>query len=173
MGWGNRFLHIFGLANINRGLPLLGRRQMHYCIKLISINPLLVLRFIWWVWSKQLMPMPYLVWTSRFTYQHIFSTSWKRIFYRYIFHYSKHLDSLLDIVKGGLLLPLTFRKRGIGFVNYNTPSMYMSDKVFASFWHLTCKNLHKNEMHVNWHTQFRFWHVVWLVKRKTTRQLTF
>ena len=45
-------------------------------------------------------------------------------------------------------------------------------KVFASFWYLTYKNLHKNKMHVNWHTRFRFWHVVWLVKNKTTRQLT-
>ena len=26
---------------------------------------------------------------------------------------------------------------------------YVFDKVFASFWHLTRKNLHKNKMHVN------------------------
>ena len=42
------------------------------------------------------------------------------------------------------------------------------DKVFASFWHLTHKNLHKNEMHINGHAQFRFfWHVVcdvWRIK---------
>ena len=31
--------------------------------------------------------------------------------------------------------------------------------IFESFWYLTYKNLHKNEMHVNWHTRFRFWHV--------------
>ena len=40
------------------------------------------------------------------------------------------------------------------------------DKVFASFWHSTRKNLHENKLHVNWHTQFRFWHAVWLVKKK-------
>ena len=27
-------------------------------------------------------------------------------------------------------------------------------------------------MHINWHTQVRNWHVVWLVKKKTTRQST-
>ena len=42
------------------------------------------------------------------------------------------------------------------------------DKVFASFWYLTRKNSHKNKMHINWHVQFRFWHV----KKKTTHQLT-
>ena len=46
------------------------------------------------------------------------------------------------------------------------------DKKIAIFWHLTLKNLHKIKLHVNWHLQFRFWHVVWLVKKKTTRQLT-
>jgi hypothetical protein len=42
------------------------------------------------------------------------------------------------------------------------------DKVFASFWYLTRKNSHKNKTHVNWHSQFRFWHVMWLVKEKKT-----
>ena len=42
--------------------------------------------------------------------------------------------------------------------------------VWQSFWHLTCKNLHKNKLHVTWQAQFRFWHVVWHGKKKTTRQ---
>ena len=46
------------------------------------------------------------------------------------------------------------------------------DKVFASFWHLTRNKLHENKMYINWHAQFRIWHVVWLVKDKITRQLT-
>ena len=35
-----------------------------------------------------------------------------------------------------------------------------------------CKNLHKNKLHVHWQAHFRIWHVVWLAKRKTRRQLT-
>ena len=35
-------------------------------------------------------------------------------------------------------------------------AMYIFDKVLASFLHLTCKNSHKIQVHVNWHTQFRF-----------------
>ena len=46
------------------------------------------------------------------------------------------------------------------------------DKVFASFWHLTSKNLHPKKAHVNWHAQCKFWHVVWLVKIQITSQLT-
>ena len=46
------------------------------------------------------------------------------------------------------------------------------DKVFASFWHSTDKNLHKNKLHVKWHAHFRFWHVVVTCEEKTTRQLT-
>ena len=46
----------------------------------------------------------------------------------------------------------------------------MFDKL--DIWHLTCKNLHKNKPRGTWHTRFRFWHVVWLVKeKKPTRQL--
>ena len=51
-------------------------------------------------------------------------------------------------------------------------SMCIFDKVFASFWYSIDKNVHKNKMHVNWHAQFRFRHVVWLAKKETTRQLT-
>ena len=51
-------------------------------------------------------------------------------------------------------------------------SMCIFDKVFVSFWYLTSKISHKNKMHVNWHAQCRFWHVVWLVKKKITRQMT-
>lgn len=42
------------------------------------------------------------------------------------------------------------------------------DKVsfFASLLYLTRKYSHKNKMHVNWHTRFIFWHVVWLAKKK-------
>jgi hypothetical protein len=46
------------------------------------------------------------------------------------------------------------------------------DKVFASFWHLTRKNLHPKKAHVNWHAQFRFWHVVGLVKKQIACHLT-
>ena len=45
-------------------------------------------------------------------------------------------------------------------------------RVCKSFWYLTRKNSHQNKIHVNWHAQFRFWHVVWLVKKKNTPQLT-
>ena len=48
------------------------------------------------------------------------------------------------------------------------PSVCIFDKVFASFWHSTCKNLHKNKLHVYWHAQVRFCHGVWLVKKTTT-----
>ena len=35
------------------------------------------------------------------------------------------------------------------------------DKVFASFGHLTHKNLHpRKKVYINWHAQFRIWHVV-------------
>ena len=36
-------------------------------------------------------------------------------------------------------------------------AMYVFDKVFASLWHLTRKNLHKNEMHINWHETTIVW----------------
>ena len=54
-----------------------------------------------------------------------------------------------------------------------SPTVCIFDKVFASFWHLTCKNLHKMKLHVNRCARFRFRHVVWHVKEKTTRPLTF
>ena len=34
------------------------------------------------------------------------------------------------------------------------------------------KTLHKNKMHVHWHIQFRFWHVVWLVKKRKEKNHT-
>ena len=46
------------------------------------------------------------------------------------------------------------------------------DKGFARFWHLAHQNLHKNKMHIILHVRFRYWHIVWLVKKKTTCQLT-
>ena len=49
--------------------------------------------------------------------------------------------------------------------------MYMFDKVFASFFLLTRKNLHKKYMHVNWHTHFGIWHVLWLVKKKKHKSI--
>ena len=52
---------------------------------------------------------------------------------------------MMGIHKGSLL-PST--------VYISSPSVCIFDKVFASFWKLTCKKLHKNKMHVNWHAQF-------------------
>ena len=43
------------------------------------------------------------------------------------------------------------------------------------FWHaktLTKKKKNLQKKHIDWHTQFRSWHVLWLVKKKHTRQLT-
>ena len=42
-------------------------------------------------------------------------------------------------------------------------------KFFARFWWLTCKDSHNNKLHVNWHAQSRFWHVMWLGRVKTNR----
>ena len=48
----------------------------------------------------------------------------------------------------------------------STWALCIFDKVFASFFHLTRKNLHKNKMHINWRTRFRIRQVLWLVKKK-------
>ena len=45
------------------------------------------------------------------------------------------------------------------------------DEAFAIFWHLTCQNLYRKR-YVNWYAQSRLWHIVWLVKKKATCQLT-
>ena len=51
-------------------------------------------------------------------------------------------------------------------------NVYFFDKVFASFWHLTLKNLHKKQKCTSIDTHdLEIWHVVWLVKKKTTCQL--
>ena len=64
-------------------------------------------------------------------------------------------------------LELCFQTRLLDSRNTDPPSVCIFDKVFASSWHLTRKNLHTNKMHVDWHAQLRFWHVVWLVKEKS------
>ena len=53
----------------------------------------------------------------------------------------------------------------------NIPELYdaphqcvLLTKFLQGFKHLTCKNLHKKKLDVNWHAQYKFWHVVWLVK---------
>ena len=49
---------------------------------------------------------------------------------------------------------------------FTAPPVCILDKVFASFWLLTGRNLHKNELHADWHARFRCGHVVRLVKEK-------
>ena len=43
---------------------------------------------------------------------------------------------------------------------------------FCKFFSFDTQKLAQKKMHINWHAQSRNWHVLWLVKKKTARQLT-
>jgi hypothetical protein len=43
---------------------------------------------------------------------------------------------------------------------------------FCKFFSFDTQKLAQKKMHVNWHAHSRNWHVLWLVKKKITRQLT-
>ena len=76
-------------------------------------------------------------------------------------------DLRMETVDAGVLL---FAGMVVKWITELAP-VCTFDTEFVSFRHLTCKNLHthttnKNKQkHINWHAQFRIWHVVWLVKK--------
>ena len=43
---------------------------------------------------------------------------------------------------------------------------------FCKFFTFDTQKLVQKTMHVNWHKQYRSWHVLWLVKKQITHQLT-
>lgn len=60
----------------------------------------------------------------------------------------------------------------VNIIDGNLQTIYMFDKVFASFslWH--AKICTQKKMHIYWHAQFRSQHIRWEAKKKNTRQLT-
>ena len=65
---------------------------------------------------------------------------------------------VMDILQGGKL-------------DHEHQNVFLTKFLQVFSYLIVRKNSHKNKVHVNWQAQFRFWHVVTLVKKKITRQL--
>ena len=77
------------------------------------------------------------------------------------------VSSWLKIITSGLRTTLDIISNHMLHMFYDRgelATVYMFDKVIASFSLLIHKNLHKVKIDVNWHAQFRSRHVLWLVK---------